>query len=414
MLNLKNAKRNVSAGIRRQSEPLTSHERSGLLSGSRDSSTHHGGDYIETFKHAIHAIFFENYVNVLLIFVPLGILAELLGWSPVARFTLNFFAIIPLASLLSFATEELALQVGESLGGLLNASFGNAVELIVSVIALTRGEIRIVQASMLGSILSNVLLVLGMCFAAGGFYYQEQQFNMTVAQTMSALMAVGTSALLLPAAFHLAVPPSARLDDEILFLSRGTAIILLIVYALYLFFQLKTHASEFQAADDTGEEESKISPWTAGAMLVIITVLVSFCADFLVGSIDEIVEETGISKTFVGLILIPIVGNAAEHVTAVICSVKGRINLAIGVSLGSAIQISIFMTPFLVVLGWAIGQPMTLYFKSFETITMFVAVLIVNYLIQDGKSNWLEGVQLMAVYIIIAIAFYIYPDNVAE
>lgn len=414
MLNLKNAKRSVSQGIRRQSEPLSSSERTGLLGSSHGSTGDEGNGLVKNVKHATRVILFENYVNILLIFVPLGILAELLGWSPVARFSLNFFAIIPLASLLSFATEELALQVGESLGGLLNASFGNAVELIVSVIALTKGEIRIVQASMLGSILSNILLVLGMCFAAGGFYYQEQEFNMTVAQTMSSLMAVGTSALLLPAAFHLAVPTSDHLDAEILFLSRGTAIILLIIYALYLFFQLKTHASAFQAAGDVEDEESKISPWTAGAMLVLVTVMVSFCADFLVGSIDEIVEETGISKTFVGLILIPIVGNAAEHVTAVICSIKGRINLAIGVSLGSAIQISIFMTPFLVILGWIIGQPMTLYFKSFETITMFVAVLIVNYLIQDGKSNWLEGAQLMAVYIIIAIAFYIYPDAVAE
>lgn len=413
MLNLKNAKRNVSQGLRRQSEPLGSGESTGLLSQSRQSSSDSGSGLVQNFRHAVSVILFENYVNILLVFVPLGILAELLNWSPVARFTLNFFAIIPLASLLSFATEELALQVGESLGGLLNASFGNAVELIVSVIALTKGEIRIVQASMLGSILSNILLVLGMCFAAGGFYYQEQEFNMTVAQTMSSLMAVGTSALLLPAAFHLAIPTSIKLDEQILFLSRGTAIILLIIYGLYLFFQLKTHASAFQASEDT-EETSKISPWTAGAMLVGVTVLVSFCADFLVGSIDEIVEETGISKTFVGLILIPIVGNAAEHVTAVICSIKGRINLAIGVSLGSAIQISLFMTPFLVVLGWIIGQPMTLYFKSFETITMFVAVLIVNYLIQDGKSNWLEGAQLMAVYAIIAIAFYIYPDSVAE
>lgn len=315
MLSLKNAKRSATQGGRRASEAIgnSSDERSGLLSGREH------GNMLDNFKHATKVILFENYVNVLLVFVPLGVLAELLTWSPVARFTLNFLAIIPLASLLSFATEELALQVGESLGGLLNASFGNAVELIVSVIALTKGELRIVQASMLGSILSNILLVLGMCFAAGGFYYQEQEFNMTVAQTMSSLMAVGTSSLLLPAAFHLAVPTSRHLDDEILFLSRGTAIILLIIYGLYLFFQLKTHASFFQAAEAGEGEEAKISPWTAGAMLVVVTVVVAFCADFLVGSIDEIVEQTGISKTFVGLILIPIVGNAAEHVTAVIC-----------------------------------------------------------------------------------------------
>lgn len=293
-------------------------ERTGLLSGGSNAS-----GMVQHVKHATRVIFLQNYVNALLVFVPLGLLSELLHWSPAARFTLNFLAIIPLASLLSFATEELALQVGQSIGGLLNASFGNAVELIVSVIALTKGEIRIVQASMLGSILSNILLVLGMCFAAGGFYYQEQEFNMTVAQTMSSLMAVGTTSLLLPAAFHLAVPSSASLDSEILFLSRGTAIILLIIYCLYLFFQLKTHASFFDEASAGEDEEAKISPYTAGAMLLLVTVIVAFCADILVGSIDEIVEETGISKTFVGLILIPIVGNAAEHVTAVVCSVNG-------------------------------------------------------------------------------------------
>lgn len=364
--------------------------------------------------HATKVILFQNYVNVLLVFVPLGVLAELLHWSPVARFTLNFFAIIPLAALLSFATEELALEVGETLGGLLNASFGNAVELIVSVIALTKGQLRIVQASMLGSILSNILLVLGMCFVAGGWFFQEQEFNMVAAQTMSSLMAVATSSLLLPAAFHLAVPDSKNLDSEILFLSRGTSIILLIIYALFLFFQLKTHHSFFETAAVEGEETEKaqISAWTAAGLLVFITVLVSFCADFLVGSIDEIVEQTGISKTFVGLILIPIVGNAAEHVTAVIASIKGtNLNLAIGVSIGSALQIALFLTPFLVVLGWAMGQPLSLYFKSFETITLFVSVLVVNYLLQDGKSNWLEGTQLIAMYAIIAIAFFIYPDS---
>lgn len=382
----------------------------------------HGGESQSMWGRTVEIaklVILSNYVNVLLIFVPLGIIAELVHWSPVVVFTLNFLAIIPLASLLSFATEELALEVGETLGGLLNASFGNAVELIVSVIALVKGELRIVQASMLGSILSNILLVLGMCFFAGGVYYKEQEFNMTAAQAMAGLMAIATSSLLLPAAFHLALPANTNLDTEILFLSRGTAILMLIIYILFLFFQLRTHAEFFKAvaneeSDDEDHEEARISWVISAGLLVGLTVIVSFCADFLVGSIDSIVEETGISKTFVGLILIPIVGNAAEHVTAVVCACKNKMDLAIGVSLGSSLQIAIFMTPFLVVLGWAIGQPLSLYFKSFETITMFVAVLVVNYTIQDGKSNWLEGAQLMGTYIIIALAFYVYPDSQAE
>ena len=408
-------------------------ERSRLISGGNDISRSSDRHYNQSGSHHDHAqgfwprtlevaklVLLSNYVNVLLIFVPLGIIAELVHWSPVVVFTLNFLAIIPLASLLSFATEELALEVGETLGGLLNASFGNAVELIVSVIALVRGELRIVQASMLGSILSNILLVLGMCFFAGGVYYKEQEFNMTAAQAMAGLMAVATSSLLLPAAFHLALPANTNLDTEVLFLSRGTAILMLIIYVLFLFFQLRTHAEFFKAAaneeagDDEEQEQARISWVISAGLLVGLTVVVSFCADFLVGSIDSIVEQTGISKTFVGLILIPIVGNAAEHVTAVVCACKNKMDLAIGVSLGSSLQIAIFMTPFLVVLGWAIGQPLSLYFKSFETITMFVAVLVVNYTIQDGKSNWLEGAQLMGTYIIIALAFYIYPDSQAE
>lgn len=402
MISLKNAKRSVSAAARRTSEAPG--ERSHLLG--------HGGQaqsFFQSFVHTTKLVLFQNYVNVLLIFVPLGVIADKLHWSPVARFTLNFLAIIPLASLLSFATEELALKIGETLGGLLNASFGNAVELIVSVIALSQGQLRIVQASMLGSILSNILLVLGMCFVAGGWFYQEQEFNMVAAQTMSSLMAVATSSLLLPAAFHLAVPDSKNLDSEILFLSRGTAIILLVIYALFLFFQLKTHHSFFENESEDEPEDAQISAWVAAGLLAGVTVLVSFCADFLVGSIDEIVEQTGINKTFVGLILIPIVGNAAEHVTAVVASIRGHnLNLAIGVSVGSALQIALFLTPFLVVLGWAIGQPLSLYFKGFETITLFVSVLVVNYLLQDGKSNWLEGAQLLAMYLIIAIAFFVY------
>ena len=361
-------------------------ERSGLL-GNTNSTEPHG--VVQKSMHAVRVIFFQNYINVLLVFVPLGVMSELLHWGPAARFTLNFLAIVPLAALLSFATEELSLKVGETLGGLLNASFGNAVELIVSVIALTQGQLRIVQASMLGSILSNILLVLGMCFVAGGWFFQEQDFNMVAAQTMSSLMAVATSSLLLPAAFHLALPDSKQLDSEILFLSRGTAIILLIVYGLFLVFQLKTHHSFFENESDEEAEEAQISAPTAIFLLLAVTVLVSFCADFLVGSIDEIVEQTGISKTFVGLILIPIVGNAAEHVTAVVASIRGHnLNLAVGVSVGSALQIALFLTPFLVVLGWIIGQPLSLYFQGFETVTLFVSVLVVNYLLQDGKSNW--------------------------
>lgn len=370
----------------------------------------------------------NNPVNVLLVFVPLGIVFGAIHANPTVVFILNFLAIIPLASLLSFATEELSVKLGQTLGGLMNATFGNAVELIVSIVALKNGEIRIVQASMLGSILSNILLVLGCCFLAGGIKFKEQNFNSTVASTMSSLMAVSTASLIIPATLYAAMGSSVTKgakQDPILILSHGTAVILLILYGMYLFFQLKTHADLFDEEsepspvgdddDNTAQDEEHIlSPWAAGVALVLITVMVAVCAEYLVDSIDSIVESAHISRTFIGLILLPIVGNAAEHVTAVVVAMKNKMDLAIGVAIGSSMQIALLVTPFLVVLGWIIGQPMTLHFEIFETVVFFLAVLVTNYLISDGKSNYLEGAMLVGMYIIIALAFYVYPDNAGD
>lgn len=289
----------------------------------------------------------------------------------------------------------------------------------VSIVALRQGEIRIVQASMLGSILSNILLVLGCCFIAGGYNRSEQNFNSTVASTMSSLMAVASASLIIPATLYAALSNSKEsTDDNILILSHGTAIILLILYCLYLFFQLKTHAKLFDEEEPEEGAEAKepeiLTPIPAAIALVLVTLLVAVCAEYLVDSIDAIVEEAHISKTFIGLILLPIVGNAAEHVTACVVAYKDKMDLAIGVAIGSSMQIALFVTPFLVILGWIIGQPMTLHFQLFETVTFFVSVLVVNYLIQDGKSNYLEGAMCLGTYIIIALAFYVYPDDAGD
>lgn len=390
-------------------------------------------------------------VNYLLIFAPLGILSEHLGWSSNAVFWLNFCAIVPLASLLAFATEELSEHVGETLGGLLNATFGNAVELIVSIIALKDNQVRIVQASMLGSILSNLLLVLGMCFIAGGITRVQQTFNQTVAQTMSSLMALATAGLLIPAAFHASLPqpdgtkhgfPEPGSSDElILSLSRGVSIILLAIYVLFLVFQLKTHKALFeeqmQEVADDGiitsnsdlsnnlmadvlsnnkllEEKKHLSVVGSLSVLVVATIIVSLCADLLVGAIDPIVESSGLSKTFIGLVIIPIVGNAAEHVTAIVVAMKDKMDLAIGVAVGSSLQIALFVTPFMVIIGWIIDVPMSLYFSTFETAILFVSVFISNLVILDGESNWLEGAMLLGTYLIVALAFFYYPDTVGN
>ena len=398
-----------------------------------------------TFKSQIRATILNSWINILLIASPVGIAVYYAKINPVAVFVINFIAIIPLAGLLSYATEEIALRVGETLGGLLNASFGNAVELIVSIIALIQRQTLIVQTSLIGSILSNLLLVMGMCFFFGGINRIEQAFNMTVAQTAASLLFLAVSALIIPTAFdQWASGGQASQDSKIRQLSRGTAVMLLIVYGCYLFFQLKSHADMYNAPSEKNPkrevgkrtkrlknryrkhrgkpsveqeianreanvndeaEQPQLHIWVAIATLAGSTVLVALNAEYLVDSINEVTCDGGINKNFVGLILLPIVGNAAEHATAVTVAVKDKMDLAIGVAVGSSMQIALLVLPFTVVLGWIIDRPgMTLDFDGFQIAILFVAVLLVNYLIQDGKSHWLEGVLLQTLYIIIAVA----------
>ncbi|KAF4992820.1 hypothetical protein FDECE_13606 [Fusarium decemcellulare] len=378
--------------------------------------------------HITKVTLLSNYVNFLLFMVPIGIVAGKLGWNSTAVFTINFFAIIPLAAVLSFATEEISLKLGETMGGLLNATFGNAVELIVSIVALRDNQIEVVQASMLGSILSNLLLVMGMCFLFGGMIHRgesgsgtEQVFSSATAQTTCSLMTLSSASLIIPAALYAVLDQSGSKEknQSILTLSRGTAIILLLLYVLYLVFQLRTHSNLFDAENQNASEneepeEPTMGPVAAGAVLVVTTILVAICADYLVGSIDDLVESSGISKAFIGLILIPIVGNAAEHVTAVVVAIRDKMDLAMGVAIGSSIQIALLVTPFLVIVGWIIGSEMTLHFETFQTVAFSVSVLVVTYTVQDGKSNYLEGAMLLGLYIIIALAFYATPADVMD
>eukprot|EP00475_Leptophrys_vorax_P004916 TRINITY_DN1294_c0_g1_i1.p1 TRINITY_DN1294_c0_g1~~TRINITY_DN1294_c0_g1_i1.p1 ORF type:complete len:400 (+),score=97.17 TRINITY_DN1294_c0_g1_i1:85-1284(+) len=362
---------------------------------------HHEG--VGTIKEQLLAIVKVSYVNVLLIFVPFGIISHSVKWSASATFILNFLAIVPLAKLLGFATEELACRTSQTVGGLLNATFGNAVELIVAVIALKENLVTVVQSSLLGSILSNLLLVLGMCFFFGGLKHKEQEFNVTAAQASSSMLAIACISLIIPAAF-VATAGSAK----VLAVSHGAALVLLVIYMAYLIFQLKTHTYLY-ADDDEEQEEPSLSVVMAGFLLVSVTVFVSVCAEFLVDALEEVSQTWGLSTTFIGLVLLPIVGNAAEHVTAVTVAMKNKMNLAIGVAIGSSLQIALLVTPLLVVIGWIINVEMTLYFNIFETTIMFVSVLVTNYLIQDGKSTWLEGVMLLGTWVVVAVAIYNVP-----
>ncbi|KAJ5908881.1 hypothetical protein N7495_001563 [Penicillium taxi] len=402
-----------------------------------------------TVASQLRATIFNSWINVLIVAAPVGIALYAIGANPIAVFVVNFIAIIPLAAMLSYATEEIAMRTGETIGGLLNASFGNAVELIVAIIALVKREVLIVQTSLIGSILSNLLLVMGMCFFFGGIDRMEQHFNVTVAQTASSLLMLAVSSLIIPTAFH---AWSSGNKEKTAPLSRGTSVLLLIVYGCYLFFQLKSHATmynerskksekrhqrigegdanrgiariggmsaktvggdtaqqlQLQEPDEEGEQP-QLTVVVAVITLVISTALVAVCAEFMVDSIDALTATGNISDTFVGLILLPIVGNAAEHATAVTVACKDKMDLAIGVAVGSSMQIALLVLPLIVVIGWIMGvEDMTLNFDGFQVILLFVAVLLVNYLLADGKSHWLEGVLLMTMYLLIAIAAWFF------
>lgn len=400
-------------------------------------------------RQSILAILKTSWLNVLLIFIPLSWIFHFLDLNNTLIFVFSFLAIVPLAKLLAFATDELSLRLGQTLAGLLNATLGNAVELIVAIIALVKCELNVVQSSLIGSILSNLLLVLGMCFFAGGTRFSEQGFGMSATQLNSSLLTLSVIAVLLPAAFHSAVQPSpggadpltdAQEGHDILAISHGVAIILLFIYLCYLVFQLFSHKNlyeddhkdvqqsvaytptiarklhthstrDVEAASKEEEEKPQMSSQIAIGLLIVITVAVAITAEFLVDSINGITESGHISKEFVGLILLPIVGNAAEHVTAVTVSVKDKLTLSLGVAVGSSIQIALFVIPFITVLGWILGKPLTLLFDPFESVVLFLSVLTVNYVVQDGKSNWLEGMILMCLYVIVGVTFWFYPGS---
>lgn len=616
----------------------------------------------------------SSWINLLLVFVPVGIAVNFVGLSPGIIFAMNAIAIVPLAGMLSYATESVSKRLGDTIGALMNVTFGNAVELIIFIIALVKNEIRIVQASLLGSILSNLLLILGMCMLLGGLRFREQIYNSTVTQMSACLLSLSVISLLLPTAFHASFNNTDQADTQVLKVSRGTSVILLLIYILYLVFQLNSHAYMYEStpqhvidresvpgpaahyfesssdsssdssssdsdssghsvstakkfkraikrgkrsrkqsvasvesgkpsnisipissvpvsplaespsenlgrttsdptasssqgqatlqlsdeaaealADNEGkkkkkqhkrkhhrkaadqlpengeapignivagafddpdtkrvdfalapdleaqsgnvrpkpfslrtlrpnlaknfsqnvfsaqpanpnpappvqqqpralrrtqsmpstqqhqsyradpralppivpivvnsrtqsaegdDEEPEMSRTSAILLLLGSTALVALCAEFMVDAISGITDSSGgISETFVGLILLPIVGNAAEHVTAVTVAMKNKMDLAIGVAIGSSIQIALFVTPLVVILGWIMNKEMTLYFTLFETISMFVSAFIVNFLVLDGRSNYLEGSLLCASYVIIALAAFFYPNS---
>ena len=294
----------------------------------------------------------------------------------------------------------------------MNATLGNAVELIVAIIALFHCELVITQTSLVGSVLSNLLLVLGMCFFVGGLRYKEQEFKQTAAQLNTGMLTMAVISVLIPASFHATLGEDIQDNVErpdLLKMSRGASVILLIIYLGYLWFQLKSH-THLYADDSETEEEPTLHIYVAWGTLVVSTVLVGVTSEWLVDSLDGFTSGYGVGKTFVGLILLPIVSNAAEHVTAVLAARRNAVDLAMGVAVGSSIQIALFVIPLLVIIAWIADKPLSLLFDPFVAILMFLAVLIVSYAIADGRSNWMEGYILMNVFVLMALASWYVPD----
>jgi Ca2+:H+ antiporter len=366
----------------------------------------------------------------LLIFVPAAILLRFVPslHNPTALFIVCCLAIIPLAGWMGHATEHLAERLGQGIGGLLNATFGNAAELIIALFALSKGLTGVVKASITGSIIGNILLVLGLSLISGGLKYKEQKFNRTAASTSATALSLGAIALIIPTAFH---QVSAQIPVEMggwtqakeQQLSLAIAIVLISTYGLTLLFSLVTHKSLFVgeqmqgAAQEVGHElemdAEQHAAWSLRRSIITLLVATAFVAlisEFLVGAVEDASKSLGLTEVFVGVIVVAIIGNAAEHSSAILMALRNKMDLTLGIALGSSLQIALFVAPMLVFASYLFGRPMDLEFTMPEVIAVVVSIFIVEQISGDGKSNWIEGVQLLSVYAILAILFYFLPS----
>lgn len=355
------------------------------------------------------------------IFIPIAIALELAHAPAVLVFAAAALGVIPCAALMGTATEELAARTGPGIGGFLNVTFGNAPELIIAFFALKEGLHEVVKASIVGSVIGNVLLVLGAAMLVGGIGREKQTFNRTAANAQSAMLLLALVALILPALFQLihggGLPPvgaGAEAGGEAEFidfgsdlerLSLGVAIVLMLSYGLGLVFSMKTHRDLFNPYEE--HHEGGWSVGKAAGLLAVSAVAVGVMSEILVGSISEASEDVGLSSFFVGVFVVAIVGNAAEHWVAVLVAAKDKMDLAVNIAVGSSAQIALFVAPILVILSFFVGPgPMALVFNGYELGALVFAVVIANFLTQEGESNWFEGVQLLAVYAVFGLVFY--------
>ncbi|OQE94455.1 hypothetical protein PENNAL_c0004G11061 [Penicillium nalgiovense] len=342
-----------------------------------------------------------------MVLLPLAGLAKIFHWNPTIVLVVNIAAIIFLSESISISSDELAEHLGELQGALLSATFGNTVELTAGVLALVHGEIAFAQSVMVGSILSDILLIFGCCLVTASYNKEVLEFNSALAKTLSSLMMITAVTMLLPTALYSTFPVS-EIDDRVLSFSRGTSLVLLALYGGYLYFYLGTHkhlflSNESEAGDDDDENNGGSSSADSGASLassiIRLTTAVAatvFCTELLLESVDDMAQTLGVSEVFIAIVFIPIASNSTEGVTVIAASRTGDTDSAIRVIIDSLLQIGLFVIPFLVIIGWCIAEPMTLFFDSFQTVAMFSAILVVNHLLRDGQYAYIHGAMLLA------------------
>jgi Ca2+:H+ antiporter len=348
-------------------------------------------------------------LRLLLVLVPVSFYLGLTHASPTWVFLASCVAILPLAGLMGEATEHLTHHMGPGVGGLLNASFGNAAELIIAFMALRAGETEIVKASLTGSIIGNILMVLGLAMLLGGWKHKELVFSKLAAESGSSIMVLAVVSLVIPAIY--AQVTEHKHPEHIESISLDISFILILTYAASLLFSLKTHERLFAPppGEDAAQELEPGRPWSVGKSLAVLlgaAALVGVVSEFLIHAVDAAGQAMGLGKVFMGVVVVAVVGNAAEHSTAVLVAMKGKMDLALGICMGSSMQIALFVAPMLVIAGHFMGIPLSLEFTLLEVVAVMLSVGAVALLIHDGKTNWFEGLQLLAIYGILAIAFY--------
>ena len=356
----------------------------------------------------------SSVIYLLLVFTPIAVFLEFLHVGYVILFVVAAIALIPLAKLIGDATEHLATHYGSTLGSLINVTFGNAAEIIIAIVAINAGLLELVKASITGSILGNIMLIFGLSMIAGGFRHKEQLFNKENAGLQVSLIFLALIGLAIPTILSSTMIEGTDIENQskIQILSDSVAILLLFVYVVGIIFTFFTHKHIFvlphsDSVDEHNEHDHKHwSKKKSFLMLGVSMVGVIVVSEMLVGSVEETSREFGFGEMFVGAIIVGIVGNAAEHSSAIVLARKGKMDLSIGIAAGSGTQIALFVVPILVLVGIVLGQPFTLEFTLYELVTLFLAAIIMNLIAFDGKSNWFEGIMLTSVYIIIAIGFF--------